>query len=86
MTSLDHANLITLLRLARHHAELSALLAAERGDAIGAADHLDEVRVLTLGIDHHTPLAEPATPQIEGLTDGLVHIAATPGDDAITEG
>ena len=78
MTPLDHANLITLLRITRHHAELNALLAAERGDPISAADYLDEVRVLDLGIEHHAAHAEPPSPEpihIPGLTDGPVHFA-----------
>jgi hypothetical protein len=87
-----------------HAHELSAHLAAERGDAIGASQELAEQRFHQAVAAHHKAAAERATaplycvdassgainrvPEVEGLTDGPVHVLrfATPGDDAIAEG
>lgn len=90
LTPAQHLKAARQAHDAAHVHDYTAHLALERGDAIGASQALAEKQFHEEVAAHHEEQAAALTkePQVEGLTDGPVHVfqPATPGDDAIAEG
>lgn len=90
LTPAQHLKAARQAHEAAHVHEYTAQHALERGDVIGASEALAEKQFHAEVAAHHEAHAAALTkePEIEGLTDGPVHVlrANPPGDDAIVEG